>query len=522
MQVHGSNTQFFWLLLIAFVVGLAARRLRVPYALALVMSGLGLGALRLFPGLQLEPHLLFTVFLPPLLFEAALHLRLDALRRNWAPIAIYTLLGTVLSALLIGVLAAPLFHLPLLSALLFGALISATDPISVLAIFKRLGAGRRLTLIMEAESLFNDGVAVVLFSVLLAVSLGGAPSLSNGLLLFLQLIVGGTLLGAAIGGAAILVHQNLDDHLVELTLSTLVAFGAYGAGESLHVSGVMAVVSAGLVLGNFGQGAMTPGTRLALVAFWEYAGFVVNSLIFLLIGIQVVALDWRSNALLAIGAAVLVLVGRSAIYPLSWIVNRIGGQVPRAWQHVLVWGGLRGALSMALALGLPTNFPARETLIAATFGAVLFSLLVQGLSIGPLLSRLGLTGEAARGSGDEGRLKSELAATHAALAYLDELRRGEAYPRWIIETLAHDYNRRLSLLEAARDSSPSATSSDETPHGSLHEEKQSAEVRILVLSAEKKSYQDAERGGLLDEEEWRRVAARIDAELFALKVKRAE
>ena len=512
MNAHGSNTQFFWLLLIAFVVGLAARRFRVPYALALVMSGLLLGLLRLFPGAHLEPHLLFTVFLPPLLFEAALHLRLDALRRSWAPIAIYTLAGTVLSALLIGVLASWLLHLPLFSALVFGALISATDPISVLAIFKRLGAGRRLTLIMEAESLFNDGVAVVLFQVLLVAALGGAFSWQGGVALFLQLIVGGTLVGALIGAAAIAMHHNLDDQLVELMLSTLVAFGAYGAGESLHVSGVMAVVAAGLVLGNFGQEAMAPGTRLAVTAFWEYAGFVVNSLIFLLIGMEVVAINWSDKIALAVGAALLVLLGRCAIYPLSWLVNLIGGKVPRSWQHVLVWGGLRGALSMALALGLPTDFPQRETLVAATFGVVLFSLLVQGLSVGPLLHRLGLSGEDARGPQQEGRLRSEMAATRAALSYLDDLRRSEAYPRWIIETLAHDYQRRLALLEADSDAAPDG----------LHEEKQSAEVRSLVLAAEKKSYQDAERHGLLDEEDWRRIAARIDAELFALKVKQGE
>ncbi len=511
MNTLGSNTQFFWLLLIAFLVALLARRLRVPYALALVVTGLLVGLSRLFPGAHLEPALLFTVFLPPLLFEAALHLRLDSLRRNWAPIAVYTFAGTILSTILVGVTAAWVLRVPLLSALIFGALISATDPISVLAIFKRLGAGRRLTLIMEAESLFNDGVAVVLFSVLTAAALGGTLSWGAGFVQFLRLIVGGTALGALLGAAATRLHQNLDDHLVEITLTTLVAFGSYLAAETLHVSGVMAVVAAGLVLGNFGQQAMTPGVRLAVTAFWEYAGFVVNSLIFLLVGIEVVALDWKHKIALALSAALLVLLGRSVIYPLSWIVNRMGAQVPRAWQHVLVWGGLRGALSMALVMGLPTRLAGRDTLVAATFGAVMFSLMVQGLTIGPLLGHLNVIGEAARMPGDDKRLKSELGATQAALAYLDELRMSEAYPQWIIETLAHDYTRRLALLEA--------NSAFPTAHGGLHEEKQSAEVRIMVLAAEKKSYQDAERHGKLEEEEWRRIAARIDAELFALKMK---
>ncbi len=514
MNAHGTNTQFFWLLLIAFVVALLARRFRVPYALALVVTGLLVGLTRLLPQAHLEPQLLFTVFLPPLLFESAIHLRLDALRGNFKPIAIYTLAGTILSTFLVGGLVAWLLKLPLPSALVFGALISATDPISVIAIFKRLGAGRRLTLIMEAESLFNDGVSVVLFSVLTAAAMGATVSLPLAVLQFLQLIVGGILLGALIGIAATRIHQDLDDHLVEITLTTIVAFGSYLAAESLHVSGVMAVVAAGLVIGNFGQAAMTPGIRLAVTAFWEYAGFVVNSLIFLLIGIEVVTINWSDKIGLALGAALLVLLGRGVIYPLSWLVNRVGGNVPRAWQHVLVWGGLRGALSMALVLGLPAQLAGRETLVAATFGVVLFSLLVQGLSIGPLLGRLGLVGGAARTSKDKQRLTNEIAATHAALAYIDQLRQSEAYPEWVVETIASDYGRRLALLESGFNAS--------LPRDGLSEEKQAAEVRVLILAVEKKSYQDAERHGILEEEEWRRIAARIDAELFALKMKQGE
>ena len=511
MNLHGAESQFFWLLLIAFVVALVARRFQVPYALALVMTGLLIGLPRLLPQAHLEPALLFTVFLPPLLFESAIHLRLDALRQSAKPIAVFTLAGTLLSTLVVGVLAAWLLQIPLPTALVFGALISATDPISILAIFKRLGAGRRLTLIMEAESLFNDGVAVVLFTVLTAAALGGTISLAGGIGQFLQLIVGGTLLGATIGAIASRLHSELDDHLVEITLTTIVAFGSFLAAEALHVSGVMAVVAAGLVVGNFGQSAMSPGTRLSVSDFWEYAGFVVNSLIFLLIGIEVTYLDWRDKIGLALGAALLVLVGRTAIYPLSWMVNRLGASVPRAWQHVMVWGSLRGALSMALVLGLPLSFPAREELVAMTFGAVLFSLLVQGFTIGPLLKRLGLTNETrARSSKDDKRLVTQVAATRAALDYLDEMRQGETHPQWIIETIAHDYERRLVILQ-----------SQSEPRDGLSEEKQAAEVRTLVLAAEKGAYQNAERQGMLEEEEWRRIAERIDAEVFALKMKQA-
>ncbi len=506
-------SQFFWLLLISFVVSLGARRLRVPYALALVVTGLAIGAPRLLPQAHLEPQLLFSVFLPPLLFESALHLRLDALRRDWKPIAIYTLFGTVCSTFIVGGLMAWLLKMPLTVALVFGALISATDPISVIAIFKRLGAGRRLTLIMEAESLFNDGVAVVLFTVLLGAALGGAASLDSGLWQFARLVLGGAVLGALIGALAARVHLELDDHLVEITLTTVVAFGAYLGAEALHLSGVIAVVVAGLTIGNFGQKTMSPSTRLAVTAFWEYAGFVVNSLVFLLVGIEVAYVNWTDKIGVAIVGALVVLAGRAAIYPLSFVVNRVGGDVPNAWRHILFWGGLRGALSMALVLGLPENFPQRETLVAATFGVVLFSLLVQGLSIGALLQRLGLTGPRARSPRGNQRLASEIAATRAALAHLDQMRTGEIYPAWIVETLAHDYGRRLALLQPALESSQ--------PQDGLSEEKQVAEVRSQTLTAEKNSYQEAERQGLLDDDDWRNIAARIDAELLALQLKLA-
>ncbi len=511
MNHNEANSSFFWLVLIAFVVSLAARRLRVPYALALVMTGLVIGFGRLMPQVHLEPSLIFTVFLPPLLFEAAIHLRLGELRRNWAPIAIYALAGTLASTFLVGTLASLLLHLPLATALVFGALISATDPISVLAIFKRLGAGRRLTLIMEAESLFNDGVAVVLFTVLTGAALGGSLSLVGATGQFVQLVGGGLLLGSCIALLATRVHLELDDHLVEITLTTIVAFGSYLAAEALHFSGVMAVVAAGLVIGNFGQQAMSPGTRLSVTSFWEYAGFVANSLIFLLVGIEAAYLNWADNFGVALGAAALVLVGRSVIYPLSLGVNRLGGAVPLAWQHILVWGGLRGALSMALVLGLDARFPHRPTLIAATFGAVLFSLLAQGLTVGPLLKRLGLIGERTFGARDERRLSSEIAATQAALQTLERVRQEEAYPAWMIATLSSDYARRLTLLEDSLQLL--------TPLHELSEEREVAEVRALALAAEKDVFQGAQRQGLLDDDDWNQIAARIDAELFALKLK---
>jgi CPA1 family monovalent cation:H+ antiporter len=303
---------------------------------------------------------------------------------------------------------------------------------------------------------------------------------------FVQLVVGGAALGAGIGWLASRVHFALDDHLVEITLTTVVAFSSFLAAEALHVSGVIAVVAAGLVVGNYGMPtSMSAGTRLAVASFWEYAAFVVNSLVFLLIGIEVAYVNWWHKAGLVLGAVGAVLVGRAAIYPLSWLVNRLKGNIPVAWQHILFWGGLRGALSMALVLGLGPRFPHRDTLVAATFGVVLFSLLAQGLTIGPLLRRLGLT---------ETRTE-RLAAS-------------EAYPNWAIKLLTEKYRAELAALAERQ---KALDLSNETL-----EAEQALEVRRLALQAEKGALNEAERRGWLDEEDWRHLAARIDSELTSL------
>ena len=397
----GGGVSYFYLMLIASVVAIIARRFRaVPYALALVITGLILGAPGWFPTVRLQPHILFTVFLPPLLFESAIQLDADALRREWRSIARLALGVTVVSTFVIGPLAAWWLHLPLSVALVFGALISATDPISVIAVLRELHASARLTLLMETEALFNDGVAVVLFTVLVAAATGGGGSHQGPISTFLGGVglvlwngVGGALVGAAIGLVASRTVHHVDDHLVEITLTTIVAWGSYLAADALHVSGVLAVITGGLLVGNYGKTGMSAATRAAVGGFWEYAAFVVNSVVFLLVGIEEARAGLLHSLPFALTAALTVLVGRLAVYPISFLAGKLHGErdtIPGSFQHVLVWGGLRGALSMALALGLAPDFPFRAQIVTATFGTVLFSLLVQGLTIGPLLRRLKL------------------------------------------------------------------------------------------------------------------------------------
>lgn len=506
-------TEFFWLLLIASVVSMLGRRFKVPYAIALVITGLLVGAPHLLPEAHLEPHTLFTVFLPPLLFESAIHLRIDALRRDARAIAIYALGGTLLSTFVVGGLSVWTLDLPWKVALVFGALISTTDPISVVAVVKRLGVGPRLSLLVEAESLFNDGASVVIFGLLLELASGGAVSAADGVQRFLIVVIGGAGIGGGIGALASRVTREFDDHLLEIMLTTVVAFGAYLCAESVHVSGVIAVVVAGLVVGNYGMPTgMSPTTRLAVASFWEYAAFVVNSLVFLLLGMEVTLVNLWANVGPVLVAIVTVLVGRAvAIYLLSPLVNALGGAVPSAWRHVLFWGGLRGALSIALALGLGPRFPYRDRLVVLTFGVVLFSLLAQGLTFSRLLRRLGLTGGPSKAA-EYRRLSSEGLACHAALREVEGLAHRGALPRVICEEVAEDYRGRLRELEQQV--------------AGLHlsqdglKEQQTAEARRVALLAEKIALQEADREGLLDEDQLRELVERIDNALAVIQAER--
>jgi CPA1 family monovalent cation:H+ antiporter len=277
------------------------------------------------------------------------------------------------------------------TALLFGALIAATDPVSVIATFKEAGVHGRLRLLVEAESLFNDGTAAVAFSVSVAALTGSSPSV-GGVAKTLGLgVAGGILCGGVMAGILLLLAGQTEDPLVEITFTTFAAYGSFFLAERFHASGVLASLTAGLVVGNIGPlGAISPRGREAVTAYWEYLGFVVNSVIFLDIGLFVSRQDLAGNVLSAIIAILLVTLGRAlAVYPCCAMFYSSPLRVQGRHQHVLFWGGLRGALALALALGLPPNVPHRQAVISVCFMVVFFSIFVQGLTMTPLLRRMG-------------------------------------------------------------------------------------------------------------------------------------
>jgi CPA1 family monovalent cation:H+ antiporter len=352
-------------------------------------------------------------------------------------------------AALIGGLLAWVLAAPLTVMLVFGALVSATDPVSVLATFRSLGAPRRLTYVVEGESLFNDGTAIVLFRILLALMLAGQLAVGAAIWEFAWVSAGGILVGLLLGWLISRVVAHLDDYLVETMLTAILAYGSFALAEQLHVSGVLAVVAAGVVAGNVGLAHMSPTTRVGLSSFWDFATFVANSFVFLLIGLAVDLPTLLAN-LRPIGWAVAaVLLARLVVvYPFSRPFDRMLGPMPLAWRHVLFWGGLRGAIALALALSLPASLgPWQETLRAMAFGVVLFTLLVQGTTIGPLLRRLGLVERPeerdALSLGVAFARREALLAERSALQ--DLVRRGELSPE-SYRTLAAEVDRRLQEL----------------------------------------------------------------------------
>ncbi|MEM7063532.1 MAG: sodium:proton antiporter [Cyanobacteria bacterium P01_B01_bin.77] len=370
----------------------------IPYTLLLLLVGLGLAVLdvRL---VNLSPELILFIFLPPLLFEAAWNIKWENLKRDWVPIVLYAIIGVVIC---IGGLFWGLANVAgasLATALLVGASLSATDPVSVVALFRELGVNKRLTTLMEGESLFNDGVAVVAFNLLLGIALGVDQfNVSVTVAQFLVFTGIGVSVGALIGFGISFLTQRFDLPLVEQSLTLVSAYGTYIVAEELGGSGVIAVVTTALILGNFGSRiGMNPRTRLVVSEFWEFLAFFVNSIVFLLIGDQV-QFSSLSNYVdsIAIAIATMLLARLISVFGLSFFSNMItSDNEDISWQGqtVLWWGGLRGSVSVALALSVPAALAQREEIIATVFGVMLFTLLVQGLTTKPLLEALNLLGD---------------------------------------------------------------------------------------------------------------------------------
>ena len=450
--------EFLLLLLIAAsLIAIATIHLKIPYTVALVVGGflIDLFHFRIVEQVGegeglLTPEVIMMLFLPALLFEAGINIHIRHLRQNLIPILLFAVVGVVLATLVTGFAVYLGAGLPLMVAMVFGALIAATDPISVLALFKETSVSKRLAVLVEGESLFNDGTAVVVFGILLEAVRTGHLDLATGVGEFIVVALGGAALGVALGYVVSKITERVDNPQIEITLTTVLAYGSFLIAEHLHVSGVIATVGAGLMIGNFGAAVgMSSRTRVALWSFWEYLGFVVNSLVFLLIGIEVHISDMLSSWS-AIGLAVgAVLLGRLiSIYALTPIANSLTDKIPRSWRHVLFWGGIHGSVSIALALSLGPDFPHRREILAMTFGVVAFSIIIQGLTVKPLVRWLGLE----EGQEDEyDRVKVRQMAATAALSELDELEKGHVVSPQVSDQLRTELKERIQQVHGEID-----------------------------------------------------------------------
>jgi CPA1 family monovalent cation:H+ antiporter len=391
-HMDSDLSQLGFLLFVSALVAMLTRRLHMPYTVGLVLAGMGLFFLHIYFRWHLSKDLIFSVFLPPLIFEAALFINWREFKRDLPVVALLASAGVVLAA----TVTAAGMHYALNwnwgSAVVFGVLIAATDPVSVIATFKEARVHGRLRLLIEAESLLNDGTAAVAFVAVLGVLAGvhqGFVSITG---MLIVTIIGGALVGAIVAAGFMLLAGRTPDYLVEITFTTLAAYGSFFVAEHFHMSGVLAALTAGLVVGNFRSSALiTDAGRHALGPYWEYVAFIANSLIFLLIGAQEAQQHFKDLWLPVLAAILLVTLGRAvAIYPLCAVFSRSRLRVDARHQHVLFWGGLRGALALALALALPDDLPHRDAVITLTFAVVAFSVFAQGLTITPLLRRLRL------------------------------------------------------------------------------------------------------------------------------------
>ncbi|MDF5733438.1 MAG: cation:proton antiporter [Rhizonema sp. PD38] len=368
---------------------------QIPYTLLLVIAGLGLAIANVHL-VTLSPQLILSIFLPPLLFEAAWNLRWSDLKQDLLPICLYAVVGVVISVIGVAFSLNLLTGLSLNAALLVAASLSATDPVSVTALFRELGIDKRLTTLIEGESLFNDGMAVVAFSFLMALSLGTSKWGIQPLLVNFFTVIGiGIVVGGAIGFGISFLTQRFDSPLVEQSLTLVSAYGTYIITEDLGGSAVIGVVTTGLILGNFGSCiGMSPRTRVIVTDFWEFLAFFVNSIVFLLIGDQLRFNILRENlTIIAVTVGAMILMRAVAILSLSKLSHLLkASKIPLPEQTILWWGGLRGSVSIALALSIPAILPEGEKIIAVVFGAVLFTLLFQGLTIKPILQKLNLLG----------------------------------------------------------------------------------------------------------------------------------
>ncbi len=503
------------LLLVATVVALVTQKLRIPYVTGLVLAGLPITEV-LSRRIGLDPSLVLNLFLPILIFEAAINTDVSRLRSTFKPVALLAGPGSVFSTAIIAAIVKFGLGLTWIPALLIGVILANTDTVSMIAVFKEIRVPGRLSTIVEGETLFNDAAALILFNLILTVHRTGSLTFVEGTRELLIVALGGSLVGAVLGYLILPVFNRLEDPLSALLLTVAVALGTFQVGQFLGVSGAVAVVICGLIFGNLGLSRNTSATeRITLLSFWEYASFIVNTFIFLLIGIEINPLIlWRTLPAIALVVLAYQLGRILSVYLLLNLVRWFDRPIPLRWQHVLFLGNIKGSLSMALALTLPLNLPGRENIITLVFGAVFFSLVGQGLILPWLVKQLKLSNFSKLREEIE-TLQIQLMTSKAAQSELENLLNAGILPKAVYEEMRAAYQvkvatseRRLRDLYYQRPDESLDSSGDPTKLDA---------IRRRLLLAEKGILNDALRKRIVSEDLARGYLTEIDEQLLNLE-----
>ena len=435
------------LLLIATFVALVTQRLRIPYVTGLVLAGLPITEL-LSRRIGLDPSLVLNLFLPILIFEASINTDISRLRSTFKPIALLAGPGSIFSSAIIAVLVKFGLGLDWIPALLIGVILANTDTVSMIAVFKEIRVPSRLSTIVEGETLFNDAAALISFNLVLVIYATGSLTAVQGVKELLVVALGGALVGGVLGYLTVPILVRLNDPLSSLLLTVALALGTFQIGQFLGVSGAVAVVIAGLVFGNLGlPRSSSASDRITLLSFWEYAGFGVNTFIFLLIGIEINPLVlWRILPSILFVILAYQLGRILSVYLLLAGLRWFDRPIPLRWQHILVLGNIKGSLSMALAVAIPLTLPGRDNIIALVFGAVLFSLVGQGLSLPWIVKRLKIS-RVSDVMQEAGQLQIQLIASKAAQDELDSLLKSGVLSKAVYEELWASYQARVAHSE---------------------------------------------------------------------------
>ncbi len=502
----GAEVLVFLLVAVALLAGFALRH-DVPYPIVLVLGGLGLGFVPWLPSPELEPDIIFFVFLPPLLYAAAFQASAYELRAEAGPISLLAI-GLVLATVVaVAVVAHELIGLPWAVAFVLGAILGPTDPVAAAAVLQRLGAPARIRTILEGESLVNDGTGLTAYALAVA-AIGTTVTASDVLTDFVVKAAGGIAIGLAAGWLFGRLRGATREPSIDLVLSILTPFVAYVPAERIHVSGVLAVVTAGVIIGSRSRELSEAGARLRTLAFWQSADFLLNSLLFLLIGLQLVDLvdGVADKELLDVAGEALVITAVVLGVRLAWmfvvpavahlrIVQREPTGLPE--RLLLAWCGMRGSVSLAAALAVPVAVDERELVILVTYGVVLVTLVVPGLTLAPLISALGL------GQSEELRrqeVEARMRITHAALERFDELGQHGDVPEPDLERLRDRYQARLDRLRDRL----------EQAEGHPDHRTEAAEAQIEALEAERDLIAEMRREREFPAELLRELEAEID------------